>query len=137
MSTDITASCSWPAACVPERPGGVCRAAALAAARHNLSPPARLWVVRRAWEYAVLLYTKDPAHAQNPVRAWLTLPGKEQEEVTDHKGLVNELGSEGWEMVGPPDMLNAVFTYHASNDTWHDRAYWVEAWFYFKREVTS
>jgi len=51
--------------------------------------------------------------------------------------VIATLGSEGWELVGPPTSLNAVFTYRASNDTWHDRAYWVQREFWFKREKTQ
>jgi hypothetical protein len=36
-------------------------------------------------------------------------------------------------LLGPPNDVNAVFTYKAGNETWHDRASWVERDFWLKR----
>ncbi len=52
-------------------------------------------------------------------------------------GHLNKLGGYGWELVGPPNDLNAVFTYKAANDTWHDRACWVQRDFWLKRQAKA
>jgi hypothetical protein len=88
------------------------------------------------WEYALLRLTRDPGQEGVPVFGWLWLPGDEAwRELKDPKGLLhlNELGSEGWEMIAPPTTQNAVFTYKAASDVWHDRACWVEKDFWLKR----
>lgn len=95
----------------------------------------------RAWEYAQLRLTRDPGAEEMPISAWLALPGdtewQELGKVTGSSQIVSRLGSEGWEMLGNPISQNSVFTYKASNETWHDRAYWVERDFWFKREATG
>jgi hypothetical protein len=91
------------------------------------------------WEYAQLRLTCDPGKDGVPVEGWLALPGDESWQklgvLEESRSTVNRLGSEGWEMVGSPTSQNAVFTYKAANDIWHDRAYWVSRDYWFKRPV--
>jgi hypothetical protein len=91
------------------------------------------------WEYAQLRLTRDPGKDGVPVYGWLALPEDETwqslGELEESRSLINKLGSEGWEMVGSPTSQAAVFTYKAANDVWHDRGYWVERDFWFKRQV--
>ncbi len=72
-----------------------------------------------------------------PVHGWLAFGDAAWQklgQMVSAMPIMAKLGSEGWELVGPPATLAAVFTYRAANDTWHDRAYWVECDFWFKRE---
>lgn len=94
------------------------------------------------WEYAQLRLTCDPGKEGVPVYGWLSLPGDEKfqslgELKESTARIVNKLGAEGWEMVGGPTSQNAVFTYKAASDVWHDRAYWVERDYWFKRQAKS
>jgi hypothetical protein len=93
----------------------------------------------RTWEYAQLHLSYDPGAADASIYGWLALPDDDEWQklgkVEKLRALINRLGSEGWEMVGGPSSQNSVFTYQAGNDTWHDRAYWVERDFWFKREA--
>lgn len=89
------------------------------------------------WEYARLKLTCDPGKDITVYYGYLALPGsaswKELGVVESIINAINDLGREGWELVGPPNDLNSVFTYKAGNDTWHDRAYFVERDFWLKR----
>ncbi|XVU28206.1 hypothetical protein ACQPZJ_14525 [Actinoplanes sp. CA-054009] len=98
-------------------------------------------IVAVKWEYSQLLLTRDPGKDLNEIYGFLALPGS-----TEWKQLglpasisptLNQLGSAGWELLGPPVDVNAVFTYQAANTTWHDRASFVEHTFWFKRQVGS
>ena len=92
-----------------------------------------------AWEYAQLHMIRDP-QAEKPVPVWLRFPGDTEWRKRgndDFLGLLNELGGEGWEMVGPPSVANGVFTYKAATDVWHDRAIWIEMTHTFKRPRRS
>ena len=97
--------------------------------------------MRRHWEYAQLRFTCDPGVDGLPIYGWLTYPPdtkwKELGKIESVGSLMNRLGKEGWEMVGTPVSQNAVFSYKAANETWHDRAYWVTRDFWFKREAVS
>ena len=88
------------------------------------------------WEYARLKLTCDPGVGIT-VYGYLGLPDtsswKELGVIESQTQLINSLGQEGWELVGSPTDLNAVYTYKAGNDTWHDRAYFVEREFWLKR----
>lgn len=93
----------------------------------------------RKWEYAVVRCYRDPGESTGVVKSWFYGPGQTAWAELDGSNtcaLLNTYGTEGWELMGPPETQNAVFTYHASNDTWHDRAYWVERTFWLKREVS-
>jgi hypothetical protein len=89
------------------------------------------------WEYARFKLIRDPAYADAPTYGYLALPGdanwKELGVVVNTTLALNDLGKQGWELVGPPNDLNTVFTYKASNDTYHDRAHFVERDFWLKR----
>jgi hypothetical protein len=93
------------------------------------------------WEYTQLRLTCDPGQDGMPIHGWLAPPGSESWEklgvLAKPKSVIDKLGSEGWEMVGGPTSQNSVFTYKASNDTWHDRSYWVERDYWFKRPAGS
>jgi hypothetical protein len=94
-------------------------------------------LMARMWEYATITLTRDPGEADWTPNIWLWLPGAtEAQKITDVDFFttLNALGSDGWEMVGMPSTQDAVFTYKAANDTWHDRAYWVEKVYWLKRE---
>jgi hypothetical protein len=92
----------------------------------------------RCWEYAQLRLTCDPGAQAIPMYGWLAVGDntvwQELGQLASAMPVIARLGSEGWELIGPPASLNAVFTYRAANDTWHDRAYWVQREFWFKRE---
>jgi len=92
----------------------------------------------RVWEYLLLRYTRDPGADTMDIQGWLLIPGAEDwkklEDKSPHKE-VNRLGSDGWELVSAPVSQDSVFSYKAANETWHDRAYWVERDFWFKRET--
>lgn len=91
------------------------------------------------WEYAQLRLTCDPAEKGVPVKGWLALPWDEKWQelgvLEESRSLINKLGSEGWEMVGSPTSENAVFTYKAASEVWHDKAAWVSRDYWFKRPV--
>ncbi len=93
------------------------------------------------WEYAQARFTRDPGSETMQIYGWLALPGdtawRELGKLGGPLEAVNQLGSDGWEMVGSPVSQDSVFTYKAANSTWHDRAYWVERDFWFKREATG
>jgi|GEM_PF-4566966 len=93
----------------------------------------------RKWEYAVLHLARDPAQEGLPVHGWFALPGDDDwrslGEMKNTLEFLNQLGSEGWEMVGGPTVQSAVFTYKAASDVWHDRGSWIEKDYAFKREV--
>jgi hypothetical protein len=96
----------------------------------------------RKWEYALLRFTRDPGNDVMSFHGWLFTPGADDwkqlnDEKLSHTKEVNRLGAEGWELIGPPISQDSVFTYKAANGTWHDRAYWVERDFWFKREVKA
>ncbi|HEX5929985.1 MAG TPA: hypothetical protein VFY48_11405 [Solirubrobacterales bacterium] len=87
------------------------------------------------WEYARIYLSRDP-QSQDPVPVWLQLPGdKEWTKREEDKfwALVEELGADGWELVGPPTVQHGVFTYKAATDVWHDRSLWLEQTYLFKR----
>ncbi|WP_433222268.1 hypothetical protein ACQP00_23005 [Dactylosporangium sp. CS-047395] len=97
--------------------------------------------MRTTWEYARLQLTCDPGKNPYEFHGLLGLPGTTSwhdlgilDSVT---ATLNDLGSEGWELVGTPSDLNAVYTYQAANETYHDRAYTVERCFWFKRPAAS
>jgi hypothetical protein len=88
------------------------------------------------WEYAVMWLQSDPGSVDRLSHGWLRLPGAEKfEDFGPVSGwdFLDRLGSDGWELVGPPTSQKAVFTYKAENDTWHDRSYAVETTYIFKR----
>lgn len=91
------------------------------------------------WQYARLQLNRDPGNSMEAT-GFLLLPGdgdwRELGVVQSLFGLVTDLGRDGWEMVGMPLDVNSVFTYQAANATWHDRAYFVEREFWFKREAS-
>jgi len=71
---------------------------------------------------------------------WLQLPGEAEWKSYDSDGFwraVNDLGAEGWELVGPPTVANAVFTYKAATGVFHDKANWVEMTYWFKRRRSA
>jgi hypothetical protein len=92
--------------------------------------------VRPAWEYATLICMANPGRGTE-YRAWLRLPGQPQQEVEDQDGVLTRLGSDGWELVGPPNVFNAAIRINTAAGTWYDRACWAEMWFYFKRMVVE
>jgi hypothetical protein len=92
----------------------------------------------RTWEYAVVSIRADPGSTDGASHGWLRLPGTDQwEDLGKLSGwdFIDRLGSEGWELIGPPSSQKAVFTYKAANGTWHDRSYSVESTYLFKREA--
>jgi hypothetical protein len=97
--------------------------------------------MRTKWEYARLQLTCDPGNNPSEIRGLLGLPGtttwKDLGILNSVTATLNNLGSEGWELLGPPSDLNAVYTYKAANETWHDRAYFVERNFWFKRPAAA
>jgi hypothetical protein len=97
--------------------------------------------MRRTWEHTQLRLTCDPGADGMPIYGWLAHPTdtkwQELGKIESVVPLINQLGAEGWEMVGSPVSQSAVFTYKAANETWHDRAYWVVRDFWFKREVVA
>ena len=97
--------------------------------------------VARAWEYAFLRVLCDPGAEGLPSYGYLATPPdttkwQELGLLENVLQVLLDLGSEGWEMMGPPTGLKAVFSYQAANDTWHDRAYYVEKDYWFKRELS-
>ena len=90
------------------------------------------------WEYARIYQSYDPG-GKKSAHAYLLLPcdteWKDLGEMGDVFFKITELGNEGWELIGPPHDVNTVFTYKAANDTWHDRAHWIEREYWFKRLV--
>jgi hypothetical protein len=93
--------------------------------------------VRIRWEYARLTLTCDPGVDTNVVHGYLGLPGTtswmELGVIESQTNVINDLGREGWELVGPPNDVNSVYTYKSGNETWHDRASFVERNFWLKR----
>jgi hypothetical protein len=97
--------------------------------------------MRTHWEYSHLVLTCDPGKDPTEARGYLALPDatawKELGLVANITALLNELGRDGWELVGAPSDLNAVYSYQAANSTWHDRAYFVERRFWLKRPAST
>jgi hypothetical protein len=91
--------------------------------------------MRRRWEYATMWHYRDPGTDDMPVTSWVRMPNQEFRLVATDERL--DMGADGWELVGAPHVESAVFTYKAGNDTWHDRSYWVEMYWYYKREVET
>jgi hypothetical protein len=91
------------------------------------------------WEYAQLKLTRDPGSDINIVYGYLGLPDEttwtELGALKNTLTTLNDLGKKGWALLGPPSDVNSVFSYKAGNETWHDRAYWVERDFWLKRPV--
>jgi hypothetical protein len=88
------------------------------------------------WEYARLYMSRDP-QSKEPTRMWLRLPSDTEgrkREASEFWALFDELGADGWELVGPPTVANGVFTYKAATDVWHDRSLWLERTYWFKRQ---
>lgn len=48
-------------------------------------------------------------------------------------GALTKLGGDGWELVGAPEVQNAVLPVKDSDGVSLDRAFWVERRFWFKR----
>ena len=96
----------------------------------------------RKWEYALLRFTRDPGADVMKSQGWLLTPETDDwKRIDDEKPSAlreaNRLGAEGWELIGPPISQDSVFTYKAANETWHDRAYWIERDFWFRREAEA
>ena len=100
-------------------------------------------VGRSKWEYLFLSTAVDPGADGWDTKLpqwWMWGPGDEKYKdagTTPFAVLLNRLGSEGWELIGPPNAQKAVFTYKAANDTWHDRSYNVETTWVLKREIAG
>jgi hypothetical protein len=81
--------------------------------------------------------SRDPqAEDRDRFPLWICFPGDTQwrkREGGRLTAVLNELGADGWELVGPPTTANGVFTYKASTDVYHDKAVWMEQTFWFKR----
>jgi hypothetical protein len=72
------------------------------------------------WEYARVYMSRD-SQSKEPVPIWLQLPNDlewQRREPDEFRALFNELGRDGWELVGPPNVANGVFTYKAATDVW-------------------
>jgi hypothetical protein len=88
------------------------------------------------WEYARLYASRDPQDKES-TRTWLQLPKDTkwvEKETEEFWSLLDELGADGWELLGPPTSEKGVFTYKAATDVWHDRSLWIELTYWFKRE---
>jgi hypothetical protein len=88
------------------------------------------------WEYLQLAISREPSPGQWPISSWLHRgQGRDPEEVkgTDPATLLNELGRDGWELVGPPEVLSVISTHVDSGDTSREREHWVERRFWLKR----
>lgn len=90
------------------------------------------------WEYAQLVLQRDPGDDVSAIYGFLRRTGDDEWVrlglVTDTLSVLSGLGQAGWELVGSPVDVNAVFAYQAGNDSMHDRAYFLERGFWFKRQ---
>jgi hypothetical protein len=87
------------------------------------------------WEYARLFTSRDPQD-KGSTKLWLQLPREtewQERESEKFWSLLDELGADGWELVGSPVVANGVFTYKASTGVWHDKSVWMEQNYLLKR----
>jgi hypothetical protein len=88
------------------------------------------------WEYAQLALEREPKPGGDwPIRAFLhlELQGAVEITYTDTVALINDLGRQGWELLGPPEVVNVAAVHTDSGGLHRQRAYWVERRFWLKR----
>jgi hypothetical protein len=95
------------------------------------------------WEYGQLVLSRRPAknpHDEWPVRSAFHA-GKasdpQQLDGADPLQLLNRLGRDGWELVGPPDVANTVTTFVDLAGATRERVDWLERRFWLKRLRTA
>ena len=87
------------------------------------------------WEYARINTRRDPQD-KDSIKLWVQRTGEgkwEEQESNEFWQLLDDLGAEGWELVGSPEVANGVFTYKASTGVWHDKSVWLEKTYLLKR----
>jgi hypothetical protein len=96
---------------------------------------------RLSWEYAQLLVNREPSPSPDfwPISMQLFTGDGQTVPVDGDNPVValNGLGRDGWELVGPPEVLSVVASHIDSGGQARDRAYWVERRFWLKRTVQS
>jgi hypothetical protein len=101
--------------------------------------------VTSTWEYARVRVRRDPGRATPPgapaapLDVARQLPGEDAFSPVDRGqfATLNDMGSQGWELIGPPIVLNAVYGFQSRDGDNHDRASWVEKEFIFKRGASA
>lgn len=96
-------------------------------------------VTRPVWEYGQLVVVREPSPDDWPVTA--TFYDGDGQSVpldgSDPVAMLNKLGTDGWELVGAPEVFSVVATHTDSGGGRRDRAYWVERRFWLKRRRAS
>jgi hypothetical protein len=96
--------------------------------------------MRESWEYATLNLKRDPRNGD--VTGFLAFPGddkwSELGKVESPLSILNRVGADGWELVGQPSYEHAAFKTDPLPKAEYgvDRAWWIEARYVFKRQVT-
>lgn len=91
---------------------------------------------RPTWEYAEILVVREPTpRSEWPITATVYYGDGRATSVDGDNPVVilNDLGRDGWELVGPPEVLNVVAAHVDSGGLSRDRAYWVERRFWLRR----
>jgi len=80
---------------------------------------------------------RDPATKGWPITVTIMHASgeSEQQEALNLIGVMNQLGDEGWELVGAPETQHAVVDMRSHDGGYRETARWVHRRFWLKREV--
>ncbi len=93
-----------------------------------------------SWEYLTLFETRDwdSAKSEFEINFWISAPGDEKlrkvEDASKLTPLLNQLGEEGWELIGQLARQNGILM---ENRGLHTGGVAVEIWHTFKRPKVS
>jgi hypothetical protein len=97
----------------------------------------------RKFEYSIVTSSRDISKKDYPWGVWTLTYGLKSEEleIPDGKSVLNFLGEQGWELVGPPEITRMTGVWGAFNHTTGKKDHYVD-WaqpigysYYFKREL--
>jgi hypothetical protein len=92
------------------------------------------------WEYMWIRLSRDVQFEPDEIQYWIFEPESEPREIevpgedgSSFTDLLNKLGSQGWELVGPPIEVKVAMTYANSKGHYMNYADWTRQSYLFKR----
>ena len=94
-----------------------------------------------SWEYITLIAWREVQFNRDDVKYSLLSPDADEPRNLEVPGvdgsnfvdLLNNLGSQGWELVGPPEEVKVAMTYKNERDHFMNYADWARKTYIFKR----